>query len=170
MQSLGTKLYDSGRFPLWFRIPALVFGLFVLCLGAAIAAHGLFGVSLGVPMSDLHGSPLLGSLACFAIAAVWIFVWFAQLRILFDASRQELIVSTRGYVLSHERRIALAGSREFHIRLVRSGLASRTWRVSVDFTDGRTERLADIPSGAESLAELLRAATKLPVTKHEDLN
>jgi len=142
----------------------------MLWVAAAMAAYGLFGVSLGFSMSGAHGSPLLGSLACFAIAAVWIFVWFAELRVLFDSSRQELIVSTRGYLRSHERRVALAGSREFHIRHVRSGFSKRIWAVSIDFADGRTEWLADIPSGVEPLAEMLRAVTKLPVTQHFVLN
>jgi hypothetical protein len=146
---------------------ALAIGLGALWLAVASAAYGLFGVSLGFPFSDVRGWPLLGSLASFAIAAVWIFVWFAQLRILFDAARQELIVWTRGYFRSHERRISLAGCREVHMRHVHNGLASRTWRVSVEFLDGRSEHVTDIRSGIEPLAESLEAATKLPVKRYE---
>ena len=106
-------LYDTGRFPLWFRIPALVFGVFSLLLAVEIAANGLFGINLRFPMPNAgSGSYLLGSLACLAIAAVWIFVWFAQIRILLDATRQELIVSSRGYTRLHERHITLIGSRK----------------------------------------------------------
>ena len=167
MTTSRAKVFDSGRFPLWFRVPALAFGFLALWLGLSIAAYGLFGVSLGIPMSDVRGSPLLGSLACFLIAAIWIFVWFAQLQILFDETQQELVVRTRGYFRSHDRCIPLAGSREFHLRHVRNGLASRTWRVTVEFSDGRSERVTDIPSGVESLAESLEAATKLPVRRYE---
>ena len=117
MQSYSATLYDSGRFPLWFRIPALVFGLFVLWLAVGIAAYGLFGVSLGFSLAGVHGSLLFGSLGCFAIAAVWNFVWFAHLRISFDATRQELIVWTRGYLRWHEHNVAWL-AREFHIRHV----------------------------------------------------
>src|SRR5438046_7658588 len=152
MTTSDVLLLDSGRFPLWFRVPALAFGLLALWFAAAIAAYGLFGISLGILMSDFRGSPLLGSLACLAIAAVWIFVWFAQLQILFDATRRELIVRTRGYFRSHERRISLAGCQEVHMRHVHSGLASRTWKVSVEFSDGRSEHVTSIPSGTESLA------------------
>ena len=152
---------------MWFRLPALAFGLLALWLAAAIATYGLFGVSLGIPMSDVRGSPLLGSLACLAIAAVWIFVWFAQLQILFDSPRQELIVRTRGYFRSHDRRISLDGCREVHMRHVHSGLASRTWKITVEFSDGRSEHVTSIPSGVESLAESLEAATKLPVRRYE---
>ena len=171
MQSSSAILYDSGRFPLLFRIPALVFGLFVLWLAVAIAAYGLCGVSSGFSLAGVHGSLLFGSLSCFAIAAIWIFVWFAHLRISFDATRQELIVWRRGYLRWHEHHVALAGAREFHIRCVSVWMGGRTWPVSIIFTDGRTEQLIDIDflSEAESLAELLRSTTKLPVTMRHDV-
>jgi len=170
MHDSSTILFDSGRAPLGFRIPALAVGVGFLCLATAMAAYGLFGVSQGVPFAAVRGSPLLGSLGCFVIGAVLIFVWFAHLRIWFDSARQELIVWRRGYLRSHEHRVSLAGCRRFHIRHVRAGLSGRTWEVSAEFTDGRNERLVDIPSGVESLAESLGAATKLPVTKHKDVS
>ena len=160
-------LYDSGRFALWFRVPALAFGLFALWLAAAIACQGLFGVSLGISMSDVGGSSLLASLAGFIIAALWIFLWFAQLQILFDDSRQELVVRTRGYFRSHDRRVSVTGSREVQIRRVSTGLAGRTWRVTVEFADGRSEHVTDLASGVESLAELIEAVTKVPVRRYE---
>ena len=88
MTTSDAILFDSGRLPLWFRVPALAFGLFVLCLSANFAAFGLFGVSFGFPGSDVRGSPLLGSFGAFLIAALWIFAWFAQLQIVFDEARQ----------------------------------------------------------------------------------
>ena len=166
MTNSDSPLFDSGRFPLWFRVPALTFGLFALWLAAALAAYGLFGVSLGIPMSDVHGSPLLGSLVCSVIAGLWIFVWFAQLQILFDDPRRELVVRTRAYFRSHDRRIPLSGGREVQIRYVRSGLAGRTWRVTIEFSDGRSEHITNVPSGVESLAHSLEAATKLPVRRY----
>jgi hypothetical protein len=168
-----TILFDSGRFPLWFRIPALLFGLGVLWLGFALAAYRLFGVSLGGSFRDVRGSPLLGSLACFVIAAMWTFVWFARLRILFDAQRQELVRWTQGYLRSHERRVSIAGCRQLHISRVRGGFCGTSgWRLTVEFAEGRSELVADIPdikSGVESLAGPLAAATKLPVIKHESV-
>ena len=130
MPKSNALLFESGRFPLWFRVPAFVFGLLALWFALAIASHGLFGVSLGLPMSGVRGSHFFGSLGCFVIAAAWIFVWFAQLQILFDELRQELVVRTRGYFRSHERRFPLAGSREVHLRHVYSGLVSTTWRIT----------------------------------------
>ena len=158
-------LLDSGRFPLWFRIPALGFGLLVLWLALALAAHGLFSVSLGIAPSGGRGSSLFGSIACLVIAALWICIWFAQLKILFDAGRQELIV--RGYFRSGERRIPLTGCRELRIFRVGSGLSGSTWRVTAEFSDGRSERITDLPSGIESLAAALEAATKLPVRRSD---
>lgn len=168
MDNSSTVLYDY-RVSLPFRIIGLAFGLFALWIGAAIAAYGLFHANLGFPMVNVHGFPLLGSLACFGIGAIWIFIWFGHLRILFDASRRDLIVWTRGYLRRHERRVALADAREFHVQQIHCGPFSQKWRVSVDFADGRTEHLADILIGEDSLAESLRAATKLPVIKHESM-
>jgi len=53
------------------------------------------------------------------------------------------------------------------MRHVHSGLASRTWKVSVEFSDGRSEHVTNILSGIESLAESLEAATKLPVRRYD---
>ncbi len=162
-----TLVFDSGRFPLWFRIPALVFGIFALWLGLDLAA-GLFGLSLGYHFSKGSGSPVLASLACFAIGALWVFVWFAQLRLLFDTTRQELIVRTRGFFRSHDRRIALAGCGEILIRQVRTGRAGSTWRVSAKFADGRSEYVSDIATGIESLAKSLETVALLPVKMQAD--
>jgi hypothetical protein len=167
MTNSDVRLYDSGRLPLWLRVPMLAFGLFALWLAAAFASFGFFGVSLGIPMSDVSGSPLLGSVVCFVIGALWVFCWFAQLQILFDDARQELVVRMRGYFRSHDRRVSLSGSREVLIRRVSTGLAGRTWRVTVEFTDGRSEHVTDIPSRVESLAESVEAVTKLAVRREE---
>ena len=167
MSTSDVLLFNSGRFPLWFRLPALAFGLFALWLAVGIAAHGLFGLSLGLPLSGIRGSLLFGSLGCLAIAAIWILIWFAQFQILFGASRHELIVRTRGYFRSDDRRISLAGSREVHIRQVRCGFASRTWKVSVEYCDGRSEQVTAIPRGIKALAESLEAVTKLPVKRYD---
>lgn len=164
---MKTVLYDSGRFPLLFRLPALGFGIFALWLAVGIACYGLFGVEFGpFPMAGSSGSTILGALACFIIAALWIFVWFAQMQILFDPTRQELIVRSRGYLRSHERRVNLTGASHIQVGCVSGGITGRKRQVRVEYSDGRREWLADIPSGVDSFAELLRSATKLPVTKH----
>lgn len=163
---MGTILYDTGRAPLWMRIPILIVGLFTFYLGTQLAAYGLFGVDMP-GMSDIHGSPLLGSLACFPLAALFIYLWFAQLRVLFDATRYELIVSSRGYLRWHDRHISLTDGRKFHIQRVYQLRGKWNWKVSVEFADGRIERVIEITSGVESFAELLEGATKLAVIKHE---
>jgi hypothetical protein len=132
----------------------------MLWLGIAIATNGLFGVR----WINGHGSPLLGSLACFLLAALFIFVWFGQLKILFDGARQELVVRTRGYTRIHERRISVTGGRQIHMRYVRT-IASSWWEVSVEFSDGRTEYIARISSDIEPLAKSLEATVKLPIKR-----
>jgi hypothetical protein len=169
MQDTRTVLYDSGRFPLWFRIPALLFGVGVVWLAIALAAYEFFGVRLFVtPVRDVRGLRLLGSLASLVIiGALWIFVWFAHLRLLFDAASHELVVWTRGYIRSHERRIPLADARRFHL-FHSGGLAGSGWILSVEFSDGRHQRVVSaLPPGLlESFAESLAAATRIPVERH----
>jgi hypothetical protein len=131
-------LYDTGRFPLWLRIPLLAFGLLMLWLGIAIAGYGLFGVNLGISMENAHGSFFWGSLACFLLAALFIFVWFGHLQILFDEAPQELVVRSRGYTRTHERRISLISVREIHIRYV-SMIGGSWWDVTVEFSDGHQD-------------------------------
>ncbi len=74
---------------------------------------------------------------------------------------------TRGCFRSHERRISLADGKEIHFRQVRSGFAGRKWELRVEFTDGRSEHVTDIPSGIDSFAKSLEAITKLPVSRHD---
>jgi len=152
MRDSSVILFDSGRFSLWLRVPALVFGLFALCLAVSCVA-----------------SNLLAAFGCFAIATLWIFVWFAQVRVWFDAERQELIEQRRGFLGIHERRLSLAGCRGFRVCRVSTGLAKRTWRFTFDFTDGRSDWFIDIDdsSRVDSFMDSLTAATKLPATKNE---
>jgi hypothetical protein len=155
-------LFDSGRFPLWFRIPALLFGLFALWFGASLAAYSLTGFQLGFPGEPGSGSPLLGSLAALLIATLWIFVWFAQFRFLFDADRQELIRRTRGFLRWHEERVSTAGASDFQIDEVRSGMTIHKWIILIK-SQNRSERFAEIAAGVEELGRAIAAATKLPV-------
>lgn len=172
MQNSSTILYDTGRIPLWFRIPALVFGVFVLFLAVQLATYGLFGINLRFPMSDVNsGSYLLATLACLLIAALWIYIWFAQLRILFDSTRQELIVASRGYTRWHETHVSLIGCREIQIRHVRGTRGSTSWKVGVMLADGSNKDLAQImrTPDMEMFADLLKTTTNLPVNIRDDL-
>jgi hypothetical protein len=160
-------LYDSGRFPLWFRVPALAFGLFALWLAVAITASGLFHIRLWPDFSTTPGSPLLGCLAAFAIAALWIRVWFAHLQILFNESNGHLIVRTRGYFRNYDHRISLSGCREIQLRQVHTGLAGRTRRISAQFGEGGAKDVTDLKSGTETFVALFESTTKLPVRRYE---
>lgn len=152
-------LYDSGRLPLWIRMPAVVGGFVCLYFGVAIAAEGYFGVTLERPES-----PLLGSLVCFAIGALWTFTWFAQLWILFDPVQQDLIVRTRGYFRYHDHHISLTHCREIQVRQRNSS----GWEVTAEFSEGRSKDVATILSGVEVLVASLETATKLPIRRYED--
>ena len=163
--SSRTTLFDSGRVPLWFRIPALAFGIFAVWLAAAISAHHLFGVNLGLDFKAAHGSFLLGAIAALLIGVIWIYVWFLQLRVFFDAGPQEVTVTRRGYLRWHEQRISLAGCRRLQVRCVSGVFGARSWSLTVQFADGQDKLVVELYrlSDAEVLRERLAAAMGLPV-------
>ncbi len=163
--SSRTTLFDSGRVPLWFRIPALAFGIFAVWLAAAISAHRLFGVNLGLDFKAAHGSFLLGAIAALLIGAIWIYVWFLQLRVFFDAGPQEVTVARRGYLRWHEQRISLADCRGLQVRCVCGPFGQRCWSLTVQFADGQDKLIVDLHrlSDAVALRERLAAAMGLPV-------
>lgn len=138
-------VYDSGEFPLWFRIAALILGIGGLCLGAV--------------------APLLGGGMCISILFFWICARSAQLQILFDATRRELIMRTPSYLRPREHHIALAGAKGIHIRLTHTGFpGGGIWRVSVDYADGRSEGIVNMKTGIKSLSKSLAVATGLPIS------
>ena len=163
--SSRTTLFDSGRVPLWFRIPALAFGIFAVWLAAAISAHRLFGVNLGLDFKAVRGSFLLGAIAALLIGAIWIYVWFLQLRVFFDAGPQEVTVARRGYLRWHEQRISLAGCRGLQVRCVLEWMGGRSWRLTAQFADGQDKLIVELDrlSDAVALRERLAAAMGLPV-------
>jgi|GEM_PF-3801542 len=166
MDRSNAILYESGRFPLWLRVPALVFAIFMLWLGAAIASADLFGVSLGLPKSDEHGSPWLGALLAFAMSSIWMFVWFARIRVLFDPKSREFVLWNRGYFSIEEHRVSIEGCSEIKIRHAHGGFAGRRWRVMLEYPDGRSEWLVDLPCKVNRFAESLGKVSDLKVTKH----
>ena len=159
---MNRTLFDR-RFSIWFRAPALVFGIAILLLGLLVAADALFG--LRTPFGEVHGSPLLASLACLMIAALWIFVWFGRLRISYETERQELVVSTKGYLRWHKRRVSVADASGFIVRNVRGAISSRRWEVWVEYKDGHSEWVADVPWDIGTLVEALPGTTRLPVKR-----
>ena len=150
--SSRTTLFDSGRVPLWFRIPALAFGIFAVWLAAAISAHRLFGVNLGLDFKAAHGSFLLGAIAALLIGAIWIYVWFLQLRVFFDAGPQEVTVARRGYLRWHEQRISLADCRGLQVRCVCGPFGQRCWSLTVQFADGQDKLIVDLHRLSDAVA------------------
>src|SRR5208282_2897176 len=163
--SSRTTLFDSGRVPLWFRIPALAFGIFTVWLAAAISAQRLFGVNLGLDFKAARGSFLLGAIAALLIGAIWIHLWFRQLRVCFDAGPREVTVAMRGYLRWHEQRISLAGCRGLQVRCVLGVFGERSWSLTVQFADGQDKLIVELYrlSDAVALRERLATAMGLPV-------
>jgi hypothetical protein len=155
------SLYDA-RLPLWMRVPFVLFGLAILWLGFALAAYKFLGVGLGFSFENSEGYALLSSLACLAIAAIWLFAGFAHVRIAFDAARRELVVHSRFYFRWNERRISLVDCRELQLREFRGSKASRKWELSLTYADGRQEHVIDMGAGQEAFAADFSAATGLP--------
>lgn len=71
-------LCDSGKYPCWLRIPMTLVGIGILCFGFAIAAHALFGTSLGLGVDSFRdqGTQVAGFLGCMLSGTLGTGMWF----------------------------------------------------------------------------------------------
>jgi len=136
----------------------------MLGVAVALAIYKFSGYDVGLHPAK-GGSPLLASLACLVIAALFIYTWFAQRCVVFDTTSRELIIASRGYSQWHERRISLIGCREIYIRLSHGMRGKTKWPAYAKFADQHDQYLTEIlnDSDVEPFAESLKASTGLPV-------
>lgn len=161
MHDSRVVVFDSGRASLWFRIPALLFGLAAGSFGVVLAVEAIRGT---VP-AKASGSPLLGCLALLLISALWILVWFVQLRLVVMQPSRDILIQTRSYFGWHERRVATTGAVAVRIERVRNGIASTTWRMFLEQPNRADKTVTDLghPANIEFLAQNLSAELSLPV-------
>jgi len=164
-------LLDSGRYPLWIRLPTLVIGTFLWWLGATAAAQYYFGFRTSLVTQD-KGSPLLGLMIIFGIGLGFLFVWFAQKRISFDPMNRGLFVETRGFVRWHGTLKPLTDGCELHMHYT-SVFANGNWELSMLQYDGEFKFLTSFvyfkrdKNWLQSFRDALEEKTGLPVIVHE---
>ena len=164
MQTNEQLLYDTGRLPIWLRLPIALFGLFVLWLSAHIASSHPFGHDLGLHLTGWSGSPLMGFIVALGLGLFFVSVWFLRNRIVFDSGRGEVVVRHSGLFGRSQRRIPLAGARAVYVEYARL-LASTFWDIGIEFDNGRREWVTRVYAGADDTARVFSESTKLPVVK-----
>jgi len=164
MQSNEHLLHDTGRLPIWLRLPILGAGLFVLWLSAHIASSHLFGHDLGLHFAGESGLPLLGFLATLGLGVFFVSVWFLRNRIVFDSGRGEIVIRHSGLFGRSQRAIPVAGARAVYVHYARL-LASTSWDIGIEFTDGRREWITRVYARADDTARVFSESTSLPVVR-----
>lgn len=162
MEQQEQVLYDTGRFPYWLRIPMTLVGIGILYFGFAIAAHALFGISLGlgIDFSRAQGSQVLGFLGCMLIGILWSGMWFYQAKILFNPA-------TRALTLGRRNRIPYEGATAVAITCFHTFPARTLYGVEFIGKDDQRVRVYDMHSAAEAetLAQSLAQVTGLEIRR-----
>lgn len=163
MNATEEIVFDSGRFPYWIRIPALLIGVLCIWFAVAVVARTYWGNNFGFPFKDVRGSSLLGVIIAGIIAFAFFWVAFAQLRIIVNPGQKEMKVLTRQIAFWHVRRFSLSDSKEIAVRNVHNGIASTTNRVEIVFADGRRILVTDLAEDCKSFVTRLSNVTNLPI-------
>ncbi len=165
-------LLDSGRFPLWFRMPAAAIGLLLYWFGTALTTNYYFGIQMGLGKSTSNGSPLIATLILFGIGMPFLFVWFAQKRIYFDPVNKGLFVERRGFVRWHGTSKPLTDCHELHIYYTKAFVLGN-WNLSMIKNDGVFKFLTAFTcfkkdkNWLDSFRETFEENTGLTVIVHE---
>ncbi len=165
-------LLDSGRFPLWYRLPAVAIGFILYWFGIAITTNYYFGIQMGLGKSTINGSPLLFLITMLGIGLPFLFVWFAQKRISFDPVNKRLFIETRGFVRWHGTLKPLVDGRELHMHYT-SVFALGNWELSMIQYDGEFKFLTSFvyfkrdKNWLQSFRDRLEENTGLSVIVHE---
>jgi hypothetical protein len=157
-------VYDSGRLPVWFRIPCFLIGLFCCVLTLDLIGTWLFGRSLlwATPWETPLG--WFPAVAGTALLAFWFLsIWAARNRVLWDMGSWQLI--HEGHWLFGTTRIyrSQANLVSVLIRFNRS-LFSASWDVYVRDTSGVLHWLTgqQTEAYARAVAERIAAAIERP--------
>jgi hypothetical protein len=165
-------LLDSGRYPLWFRLPAVAIGLTLYWFSIAITTNHYFGIQLGLGNSTINSSPLVFIIIMFGIGLPFLFVWFAQKRISFDPVNKGLFVERRGFIRWHGTLMPLTDCHELHIYQIRV-FACVYWDLSMIQSDGSLNFLTYFTyfkkdkNWLQSFRNTLEENTGLPVVVDE---
>jgi hypothetical protein len=160
-------LYDSGREPLWVRLPLALTGMAMLWLAADFLARTFLGFSFGFPgQLAISGiSIVVVSLVLAAMGYLFIALWFAETRLTFESRGRRLVLRTSSWwpIRCSQFYIPLDRAQAIGIELA-TFRAGRAWTFYILFEDGRREGTIRVRGAQpEDLAEHMRAAIGLPV-------
>jgi hypothetical protein len=157
-------LLDTGRVPLWLRVPILVAGVLFLWLSAHLVSAHLFGYDLGLHATSETGSWVLGAIVFLLFGLFFVSIWFLRNRIVLNSPGREILMRHSGLFGSAQRRISLIGATAVYVHEARL-LASHFWDIGLKFGDGRSEWLIRVYGGAEIVVKEFSDATGLPISR-----
>ena len=112
-------VYDSKRLPLWLRVPALAFGLFLCVIWTHLVCEHVLGVRFRISTSGPTGTPMGVPVAVTAVALLALFfvnLWIARRRILLVNGGQELSVEVRWLFGTSRDRISVPATVRVEVR------------------------------------------------------
>jgi hypothetical protein len=158
-------LYDSGRVPLWWRLPCLLLALLSLAIVVDLVALPVVGQTLLLPPPvELPLGWLPAVLGTLFLAAFLLQVWLGRKRILWEAESGELLLEDRWLLGTARRR---TGPMTLAAVLVRGKRlrASTFWDIYLRDCDGRVTWLtrAYAEADAHAIGGRIAAAIKRPL-------
>jgi hypothetical protein len=160
-------LYDSGREPLWLRVPLALAGVAMLWLASDFLPRLISGFSLGVP-----GQPALSGISmvvvCLVLVAMGylaIAVWFLETRLTFERTGRRLVLRTNSWwpLRWSEFPIALDRAQAIGIE-VATFRGGRAWTFYIMLEGGHRQGTIRVRGAQpEKLADHMGAVTGLPL-------
>jgi hypothetical protein len=159
-------IYDSGRGPLFLRVPIAVMGIFMLWPGLHQLSYYLFGDDLGIqPMGDFD-SVVPAFLALLGLELLFISVWFRRKRILFDVNRRELIVRSSTPFGERAHRISLSDATGVHKEYCHGMRGNAYWNIGIAYKDDGQCPLARAYDLEDDFTLKLSVQTQLPILEN----
>ncbi len=155
-------IHDSGRFPLWFRLPAAAFGIFAFCVAVRVAL-GLFGFKLGLKIESGVAGGMAALIGLFFISYIWTLIWIAQVQIDWDESKNLITLRKRRFRGWHKTEYPTTGVDQIIVRACTPGVFSgRRATVFFHSANGQSTEL-EMVSNADAVAKALSDAMLLPL-------
>jgi hypothetical protein len=156
-------LYDTGRFPIWVRIPAALFAGLMGILAVRLVLR-ILNLPGGLAGEGSLGGTIVAIVGLLAIGWMYGFLWFGQVRVVFDGDSQDVVVRKRGYWRWFEKHYSLRDAERLQLHQVRTGFCSRRWVLNTRFLGGRVEEIELLPE-ADKVANCIGRAASLPVVQ-----
>jgi hypothetical protein len=160
-------LYDSGRVPLWLRLPCLLLALLCLAIVIDLIALRVVGHTLLLPPGKLPSGWLPAVLGTSLLAAFVLQVWLGGRRILWEAACGQLLLEDPWLLGTWRRRLDQRACAAVRVRRTHL-LASTFWDISIRERGGRATWLTCASNEAEAHAVGGRIAAALQCPLESD--